>query len=235
MPKRKSLRGDCAAGLSRLTLALFLLLTGNGLAAAQGENIDHYVLALSWSPTFCASPEAEDASLQCGRNRRFAFVVHGLWPQGNSARPPQFCESHENWVPQAQIDEMLPIMPSKALIIHEWKKHGTCSGLGMSGYFDFTETLFGNVKIPARYLTPLEPVTTTPDVLISDFVKTNRGLSPEMMTVVCKPRSGRARLRELRICFSPDGQFTQCRHGRQSDCAARELVLPPVRASSIEP
>jgi ribonuclease I len=65
--------------------------------------------------------------------------------------------------------------------------------------------------------------------LISDFVKTNRALSPGMLSVVCKPRSGRSRLQELRICFSSDGQFTQCRHGGQSDCTARELVLPPVK------
>jgi len=123
---------------------------------------------------------------------------------------------------------MLPIMPSKSLIIHEWKKHGTCSGLSMSDYFDLTETLFDKVKIPARYLTPLAPVTTTPEGLILDFVKTNQGLSASMLTIVCKPRRGRARLQELRICFSPDGQFTQCRHGRQKDCAATELVLPPV-------
>jgi ribonuclease T2 len=231
MPKRKSPLGDWAADLARLTLALFLLVFSNGLAAAQGDEVDHYVLALSWSPTFCASPEAEDESLQCGRNRRFAFVVHGLWPQGRSARTPQFCPADETWVPQEQIEEMLPIMPSKSLVIHEWRKHGTCSGLAMDAYFDLTEALFNRVKIPARYLTPLKPVTTTPEGLISDFVKTNRGLSPAMLTIVCKPRSGRSRLQELRICFSSDGQFTQCRHGRQRDCAARELVLPPVKGN----
>ena len=228
MSKQRSPLGDRLAGLARLTPALFLLLAGGSLAAAS-DDIDHYVLALSWSPTFCASEEAEDESLQCGRNRRFAFVVHGLWPQASSARPPQFCPADETWVPRQQIEELLPIMPSKSLIIHEWRKHGTCSGLAMNDYFDLTETLFRKVKIPARYLTPLEPVTTTPQGLISDFIKTNRGLSPDMLALVCKPRAGRARLQELRICFSLDGQFTQCRHGRRSDCAVRELMLPPVK------
>lgn len=217
------------AFLSCLILALFMLLAGRGLSEAQGAEVDHYLLALSWSPTFCASPEAENENLQCGKNRRFAFVVHGLWPQDHRSRPPQYCRTGESWVPAEQIDEMLLIMPSKSLIIHEWKKHGTCSGLGMEEYFDLTETLFRKVRIPARYLTPLQPVTITPKALIADFVKTNRGLSPDMMSLLCKPRAGRARLQELRICFSLDGQFAQCRPRRRSDCASETLVLPPVR------
>jgi ribonuclease T2 len=218
------------AALSRFALALFLLLASPQTIQARSPDVDHYILALSWSPTFCASPEAEDESFQCGRNRRFAFVVHGLWPQGNRSRSPQYCPAAENWVPQEQIESLLPIMPSKSLIIHEWKKHGTCSGLGIRDYFALTETLFRKVKIPARYLTPLQPVTITPEALVSDFVKTNRGLSADMISVVCAQRSGRARLQELQICFSPDGQFTHCRPGRTGDCAARELMLPPVRA-----
>jgi ribonuclease T2 len=148
------------------------------------------------------------------------------------ARDLQFCEGPERWVPEEQIEEMLPIMPSKSLIIHQWRKHGTCSGLGMYDYFDLIQSLFRKVKIPARYLTPLAPVTTTSEALLTDFVKTNRGLSADMMSLVCKPRSSGARLAELRICFSPDGQFTQCRPRRRSDCGAAALVLPPVSGKS---
>jgi ribonuclease T2 len=49
-------------------------------AASRDPPIDHFVLALSWSPSFCALPEAADEVLQCAAGRRFAFVVHGLWP-----------------------------------------------------------------------------------------------------------------------------------------------------------
>jgi ribonuclease T2 len=212
-----------------LILALLMLFGGRGSVRAQSAEVDHYLLALSWSPTFCASSEAENESFQCGGNRRFAFIVHGLWPQARGSHSPQYCRTTENWVPEEQIEEMLPIMPSKSLIIHEWKKHGTCSGLGMEGYFDLTERLFRKLRIPARYLMPLQPVYIAPKALIADFVKTNRGLSPDMISLVCKPRAGRARLRELRICFSLDGQFAQCRPRRRSDCASETLMLPPVK------
>src|SRR5437870_5423317 len=42
---------------------------------------DYYVLSLSWSPEFCAGPAGERDAEQCSEGRRYAFVVHGLWPQ----------------------------------------------------------------------------------------------------------------------------------------------------------
>src|ERR1044071_584072 len=51
----------------------------------QGEpgKFDFYVLALSWSPSFCEASRERNPNRndpQCGA-RPYAFVVHGLWPQ----------------------------------------------------------------------------------------------------------------------------------------------------------
>src|SRR4029077_16012103 len=52
----------------------------------QGEpgKFDFYVLALSWSPSFCEASRERPANRtpdqQCGA-RPYSFVVHGLWPQ----------------------------------------------------------------------------------------------------------------------------------------------------------
>ena len=48
---------------------------------------DYYSLVLSWSPTFCDSNAGRRARQQCGLNRRYAFVVHGLWPQHEKGWP----------------------------------------------------------------------------------------------------------------------------------------------------
>lgn len=212
------------------SLSFALVLAAWCQASASAADKDHYVLALSWSPSFCASPEAADESLQCGGGRKFAFVVHGLWPQ-DGARPLHYCQAEKTWVPEEQIEDMLPVMPSKSLIIHQWRKHGVCSGLSMSDYFRLTRALFRKVKIPARYLSPLEPIITTPEALIVDFVKSNKGLTSNMMQLECTSR-GSTRLAELRICFSPEGEFAQCRSSRRKSCRAKQLVLPPVMANS---
>ena len=52
------------------------------------------------------------------------------------------------WVPSPVIDEMWDIMPSKGLIIHEYRTHGTCSGLDPAQYFGVARELYERVKVP---------------------------------------------------------------------------------------
>lgn len=189
---------------------------------------DYYALSLSWSPTYCGSPAGQDDRQQCGSGRAYAFVVHGLWPQYNQGWPED-CRLREKWVPDEIIDAMLDIMPSKRLIIHEWKKHGGCSGLRMRDYFGLTRALFGKLRIPARYLSPQAVIMTTPEELVSDFVKTNRDLTSSMLSVQCGNSRGASRLSELRVCFGKDGSLRDCGSNERRQCRAKSLVLPPVR------
>jgi ribonuclease T2 len=61
-------------------------------ASAQDRpgNFSFYVLALSWSPSWCETAEAADESRQCRPGSRHGFVVHGLWPQYERGYP-EFC------------------------------------------------------------------------------------------------------------------------------------------------
>jgi len=210
-------------------LAASLVLAALALCApGRAEAFDYYVLALSWSPTYCATPEAEDDHAQCAPGRRFAFVVHGLWPQYERGWPDN-CPTRERWVADRQIEEMLPIMPSKRLIIHQWRKHGTCSGLSQRDYFAMTRSLFGRVKIPARYISPAGDVVVTPGELMQDFLRSNDWLEPSMMALDCGNRRDRGRLEEIRICFSRSGDAIACGANEHRQCRAASLTLPPVR------
>ncbi len=211
-----------------MLLGLFTLPAELFAQQHQPAEFDYYALALSWSPTFCSSPSGHGNPTQCSPGRRYAFVVHGLWPQNRSGWP-SFCPSSNRWVPAQQIDAVLDIMPSKGLVIHQWKKHGTCSGLSQPGYFTLTRELFGKIRIPARYLSPSDAVLISPRQLVSDFIKTNRGLSAGMLSVQCGSSRSRANLRELRICFTRKGELTDCGVNEKRQCRAETLVLPPVR------
>jgi ribonuclease T2 len=197
-------------------------------AAENGHNFDYYALSLSWSPTYCASKVGESDREQCSPGRRFAFVAHGLWPQYEKGWPEN-CEADESWVPEETIESMLRIMPSRKLIIHEWKKHGTCTGLGIERYFGKTRELFAKIRVPARYASPTSDVAVTPKQLAAGFVKTNAGLDSSMISVVCGNRTDIARLAELRICFDRDGDFRSCGENERRQCRANTLVLPRVR------
>jgi ribonuclease T2 len=201
---------------------------GAGLAG----KFDYYALVLSWSPSFCAGIPRDGYDPQCHRRdgKRYAFVVHGLWPQYEKGYP-EYCPTRDRpFVPQSVIDKMLDIMPSPKLVIHEYKKHGTCSGHDPVGYFDVTRNLFSKVKIPQRFQGSDQAMMVSPGELVQEFVAANPGLKPEMISVDCDERSGN-RLKEVRVCFTKDGDLRSC--GRNEDqrrlCSAAKMYVPPVR------
>ena len=146
--------------ISRVVISLGLLvavaLTGlAGPAAAQDRRqnapgeFDFYVLSLSWSPSFCEEAAERGNSgrsqIQCGRP--YAFVVHGLWPQYERGFP-NYCQRPSPRLDRNIMTSMLDLMPAPGLIFNEWKKHGTCSGLGGRAYFETIRKARAAVKIP---------------------------------------------------------------------------------------
>ena len=196
---------------------------------------DYYALVLSWSPSYCSSA-GEDDQQQCNRSdgKRFSFVLHGLWPQYEKGYPQNCRTARRPYVPQPLIDRMLDIMPSTSLIVHEYRKHGTCSGLQPDSYFGLSRQLFSSIRIPQRYQNPFETQYASPRDLITDFRRVNPNLTPDMMAVACGGAGNR--LREIRICFSKDGQLRSC--GANEDqrklCSANRMFIPPTRSTARE-
>jgi ribonuclease T2 len=225
------------ANLRTLLLAAFSALASCLPAAAQTAgrpgDFDYYTLVLSWSPTYCADQGAGRREPQCAPERRYAFVMHGLWPQ--YARGfPQDCRTVFNpRVPQTVIDGMLDIMPSPGLVIHQYRKHGVCSGLEPKPFFDQARKIYQTVKIPQRFQSPNQAVTTSPAEIAREFVAANPGMTPQMIGVDC----ARGRLKEVRICFSREGQLKTCGRNEEQGrlCRTNSIVLPPVRSGGPAP
>jgi ribonuclease T2 len=233
-------------GLRTAAVAASLVLSA-GLAGAQDARqneagkFDFYVLALSWSPSFCdasaarAQPRpdqqpAEPAAgappqQQCGE-RPYAFVVHGLWPQYEKGFP-EYCQVPAPRLNRAIVSSMLDLMPAPQLIFREWDRHGTCSGLSARSYFDTIRKARAVVKIPAEYLEVKAPLTVTPDQVEEAFVKANPGLSREAIAVGCDNQ----RLREIRICMTRELGFRECAEVDGRTCRRDKLAMPPVRGS----
>jgi ribonuclease T2 len=196
---------------------------------------DYYVLALSWSPTYCAERKSKSFDQQCdaGGGRPYAFVLHGLWPQYERGWPQDCRSSDRGWVPGPVAERMLDIMPSKKLIFHEYRKHGTCSGLGVDAYFGLARQLYKKVTIPARFVRLTDDrLTVSPGELVSDFLEANPGLRPDMIAVQCGGTGNR--LREVRICFGKGGNFRSCgsNENQRRLCSADRLYVPPVRVGA---
>jgi ribonuclease T2 len=191
----------------------------------QPGKFDFYVLALSWSPSFCKDSEerGRESNEQC-RGRPYSFVVHGLWPQYERGFPRD-CQVPAPRLNRNTMTSMLDLMPAPRLIYHEWDQHGTCSGLAAEAYFDLVRKAREVVKIPENYAAPKTTATVTPDDIEDAFVKANPGLSRAGVAVTC----GSTRLSEVRICLGKDLKFRDCGELDRRACKRDKLLMPPVR------
>ncbi len=178
--------------------------------ANTAGDFDYYSLVLSWSPAHCASSEGRDDDTQCARRdgRRYGFILHGLWPQYERGYPEDCPTRTRPYVPQPVIDDMLDVMPSKGLIIHEYRKHGTCSGLSPEAYYETARRFYDSLTIPDRFQSPSAAQSVNPGDVVQAFVAANPKLKPDMIAVACRGPGNR--LQEVRICFTKAGALRSC-------------------------
>lgn len=174
-----------------------------GTAAAQRKAepgaFDYYVLSLSWSPAYCAREARAADSDQCAGGKRFGWVVHGLWPQFAEGGYPRSCAAGRN-VPKAVVDDTVGTIPDIGLILHEWRTHGTCTGLSPADYFGKLRAAQAKVKVPAALATPKDDLSVPAPDVEKQFAEANPGLTPDMIALVCQRRQ----VSEVRICLDKD-------------------------------
>lgn len=218
--------------MKRALAALVLALcAATAVAVAQDRRdvagrFDYYLLALSWSPSYCADAGDRDP-VQCGRDRRFAFVVHGLWPQHERGWPSDCKTPFARDVSPALKQSMLDIMPSPRLVEHEWDTHGACSGLTPDAYFALTRRVRERVVIPSSFRALDRTLMITGADVEASFVNANPGLKRDMIAVQCD----RNRLKEVRVCVTKSGAFRSCGTDVRDRCGAQRVAMLPVRAA----
>ena len=209
------------ARLAALTAALVASLVSPGLSQEPGD-FDFYVLALSWSPSYCLAEGPDANRQQCGENADFGLIVHGLWPQYETGYP-EYCESSEpERVDRDLGEDYFDIMPGMGLIGHQWRKHGTCSGLDHEAYFELIRDARDAVQIPEGLNEAPRTEDVTQDAVEQAFVAANRGLARDGMAVTCD----RDLLREVRICLTKDLTFRSCPEVDADACPRATMTLP---------
>lgn len=189
-----------------------------------GSGFDFYVLALSWSPGYCASEGARANLQQCGPGTDFGFIAHGLWPQFERGWP-QYCETDEPLsVPRERAAAIGDIMPSAGLVRHQWKKHGTCTGLDQAAYFAVTRAAFERVALPEAFAGRDTATSLAPTDVERAFLAANPDLPADAIAVTCDRRF----LRDVRICISRElDAFTSCPEVDRRACELPAVVVPP--------
>jgi ribonuclease T2 len=210
--------------MKRLVLVLIWLA---GAASAEGERagvFDYYVLSLSWTPSWCALEGDDRGSPQCDAGQGYGFTLPGLWPQYDEGWP-SFCPTSERPPSRAMTGEMVDIMGSSGLAWHQWRKHGTCTGLSAEDYYRLSRLAYERVARPELLRRLDREVRLPAEVIEEAFLEENRAFADEMMTVTC--RAGR--VQEVRLCLTRELEPRDCGRDVERDCTLSEAIFPPMR------
>lgn len=208
-------------------ISVLLLAASPVLAREKGGTpgqFDYYVLSLSWSPTWCGGKAGKGDGEQCGGQRRYGFVVHGLWPQYAKGGYPAQCTAPQP-LPNQVVEDMLPVMPSRKLVQHQWSRHGTCDGAAPAEFFARTRQAFDKLRLPKPFQNPEAPQTMTVEQVEKLFIAANPGLERKGMALICRG----AQVSELRLCLDRDLNFRACGRDVRPRCKGGAAQFPAAR------
>lgn len=139
-----------------------LALDANEQTWDKSSDVDFWVYSATWQPTFCLMSPTIAGCDQVPQR----LLSHGIWPYANSTdqftnRHPQNCIDSPSCnkgvcdMDETQLKQVLADAPLRGIVTrdpegmfkHEWRKHGTCSGKTMGGYFQALVDLRSKVVV----------------------------------------------------------------------------------------
>lgn len=215
----------------RVLIVALALLAGSSQAEARRRadsetldvagQFDYYVLTLSWSPVYCDKHPGDRQ--QCG-STRYGFVLHGLWPQYANGGYPSTCATGARLTEDARAFGKT-VFPSEKLVAHEWRKHGTCTGMDAKAYFKVADEARNAIRIPEQFEPGSRTQQTTAQAVAKAIRDSNPGITHKGVTVVC---SG-PELAEVRVCLTKDLKPMACGGGVRDSCRKGTIRVPGVR------
>ncbi|MDQ2835076.1 MAG: ribonuclease T [Acidobacteriota bacterium] len=187
--------------------------SSNREPAAASQPFDFYLLNLSWSPEFCHShPNARECDLHA------AFVLHGFWPQNNDGTYPQQCTDAPGPANPAAYSD---IYPDAGLLEHEWRTHGTCSGLSPDSFFTLARTASHSVAIPPSLAQLDHQISLALAEILQLFTQANPNLSTSSLALRC----GNNYLTAIEVCLDRSAHPIAC--GPIRSCRANAVRITP--------
>ena len=183
--------------------------------ASASCSFDYYLLNLSWSPEFChGHPDAAECA------NHSTFVLHGLWPQNNNGGYPENCADAPG---PSSPSSFADIYPDAGLLQHEWRTHGTCSGLNADTFFSAARAAFHSVAVPPALSNLDHQTSMTPDEILSGFTASNPSIPRASLVLSC----GNNYLTAVEVCLDKTLHPIAC--GPIRSCRANIVRIPPPR------
>lgn len=185
---------------------------------------DYYVMSLSWSPNWCALEGDARRSPQCDDSQDHGWILHGLWPQYHRGYP-SYCNTAERPPSRGMTAQMSDIMGTSGLAWHQWKKHGTCTGLSAADYYALSREAYATVVRPPVFRKITKRMKLPASVVEEAFLQANPGFERDGITITCQ----NGMIQEARICLSRDLKPVPCGQDVVRDCRMKDALFDPVR------
>lgn len=209
----------------------------------KGGTYQSLVLALAWSPTYCASPSGRADREECAGTHKYGFIAHGLWPQfSRGSGASHGCTGEVTGLTDKSVEKVTGIIPSHKLMAHEWEKHGTCFGTDAATYFGKTREAWDKLVIPPMFKSAPKDMAVTADQVRQAFVAANPGLPAQAVTVACRKIRPKAAAKDARdakteapqyfsevhVCMDNALNFQACGSAVKDRCKG-EGVVPAIK------
>lgn len=207
-----------------LTAALIALATPLIAEGERAGEFDYFVVSLSWSPNWCLREGDARNSPQCARGTGHGWILHGLWPQYHRGYP-SFCQTAKRPPSRHMTADMADIMGTAGLAWHQWRKHGSCTGLSAPDYYTLSRRAYSLINRPDILRKLRRDVRLPARVIEEAFLQANPGFEPDGVTITCKAGS----IQEARICLSRNLKPVPCGQDVVRDCRLEDALLTPIR------
>ncbi len=212
--------------MRRLLFALFVTISGLPAQADDDRTgvFDYYVVSLSWSPNWCAIEGDARDSPQCDTGSGHGWILHGLWPQYHRGYP-DFCQTAERPPSRTMTRDMADIMGTSGLAWHQWRKHGSCTGLSAPAYYALSREAYARITRPAVFRKLDRDIALPASVVEEAFLKDNPDMERDGITVTCRD----GHIQEVRVCLSKSLEPVPCGRDVVRDCKMKDALFTPLR------
>lgn len=167
--------------------------------------VAYYMLAVAWGPYWRETNRDGRGYPLTPQDRDTGFFLHGLWPNAADGEHPRYCSVRTaRALTEAEVREHFCMMPSEALLQHEWAAHGTCGWDDPDAYFDRSAELWGALTPPDL------PERTTAGAIRDAFAAANPHIRRDGIYLATTDDD---RLREVRLCYDLDFRPASCPRG----------------------
>ncbi|MFN4100719.1 MAG: ribonuclease T2 family protein [Pararhodobacter sp.] len=216
--------------MRRLVPAIALLATIFTAVSAAAQDragaFDSYLLALSWTPAYCAADGDDRDDPRCQEGSGLGWGLHGLWPQHDDGNWPQYCPSARRDPSRAETAAQAALFGTSGAAWHQWNKHGRCTGLSAEDYYRLTAEALARVALPEVFAGVTRALRVDPEVVEAAFIEANPGLTPARMVTRCP----NGELVEVRLCLTRALEPVDCAPALQRrECRLEAATLLPLR------